>query len=388
MSIYPTNKIPQYAVVSSLEGALQPDADDKKHRDLVINQKFASMVNQHNVEKGKSEEQIQADIELMKTASPSLRLLDDQLSIKKASPNSEKAIADSLGNKSVNDNLRSMHSSSVRPVREEEKEFSGNSKFASTIAGGTSMFAGKKLSDNTELIDQLQDISEISRTANRKKRQALASYHERSKRTSEQVAEEQKARKLGAIDPITGTYTAAFSSSNQAQASQEETLENLFEVFKNKIPNLDNSFPSRQAALAKEIGKYQTAKVVAQFKDYKTDWKSAAVADIQSRVTTASKKAEALVTEANKQRQAEKKVVSYDDLATVMHTKKEVYDLKSDNIKMASKKTASIKAERNLRSSEVGPSGVSRPSVNIATAAAKTVADSNIDKKAERMQEL
>jgi hypothetical protein len=368
MKIYPTNKIPQWAIKSSMDGALQPSDDAQKHPDLVVNKKFASAVNAPNVKTAKTSEQVAKDIEMMKAASPSLRLLDDEVQIKKASVNSKKAILDSQGTRN-----------SVHMIREPENTKISNSKYAGIIPGGISMF-----NQDNELMQKLSDISDISREANKQKLMRQAKYHDRRLQTSEQVAEEQKARKIGEMNELSGMYTAQFASSKMANPTEPQTLPNLFAAIKGTMPNLNGEMSVVQRTMANEISKYQLAKLEHERKDRKDDWKTAAVKEITERVTKATKSADAHVANQRQQMSAPKTVPNVDDIKTAF-AQKTITDTKAENIAKAAKKANSIKKTASKKE-QIKQSGVSRPKTTLAEKVVEVVNLKKLQEKVSKMQ--
>ena len=379
MKVYPTNKIPQWAIRASAQGALKPENEDDQHPDMYVNKQFASVVNRH-VTADKNEEE---DLQIMKSASPSLKMLDGETNIKKASINSNKAIAEGQQKRTISDNLTDMTSGLVRPLRQQVDEQTSPSAYASSVPNCQSIFS-ERVSRNEELMNKLSSLSDASREANRQKALSKAAYYDRNKGTAEEIAEQQKARKLGEYNEVTGEYTAHFASSRQVITEQpNELYTDLFKVFTNTIPDLTGGNKNPEiTSLAKDISKYQLKKLAAQNKDMKLDWREAAVNEIKVKSEEATAKSDLMAKRARNEQARVKVTPTYEEISAAVNNTKVVADTKQDNISIANKKSQSIKKTASKK--EMNPS----PSVKASNRVASKAMDILLDEKIKRMQQI
>lgn len=372
MKINTSNKIPQWAIRSTIEGALQPQ---EKHPELQVNKKFSEIVNRKLAKATSLENE---NIRIAKGASPSLRLLEEEnRNIKRANVNSNESLISShalretqelkQSRTSINENL--IDSKNIRSIRHNgDNEMSANSSCAKSIPGGTSIFS-KSITD--DVISKLNDISEISREANRQKRLELSEYANRNKKTTAQIREEQKARKIGEYDPITGAYTTDFSSNKQVQKAASDNYKNLFSVFKPTIPDTTGkNLTKYQQKTISEISKYQLKKLEKTVQSLNGDWKEAAINDIQNRVKLASKKSDYLYSQNEKRWKRETAVPPAKSIANAIERKNAITDIKAENIEYSKKRARSITAKRSKKEDLV-KSNVTRPTNNVMANAEK-----------------
>jgi len=371
-----SNKVPQWAVRQTFEGALQPKtAGTASHPDLLPNQDLLSLLGR-NTRTAKTREEIEADLQQIAKVSPAVKhIASSELDIKRASVNSKKeserwaAVQNSQCGANAHTTSEALIANVIRPVRTGSELASDNhSKFASRLPGGTSMADTQMKATQT----QADMISEFSRDSIRAAKSAYASKYDRTA-SPEEIREQQKSRTIGR-DSFFNMNTCAFSSSKQAFASVESNLDNTYDLFRRKstAEGIKPELNQLAAALSDRLNN----RVTAARQDKRT-WDQAAIGDIDNRLKHAASKSARIVAAEEQDRQSRysKEAPSVDQLT---------WALAKDAPKVADNKSATIQhtASRNLKISERKlqekvidqPSSVTRPTTSIIDSMLNTVA--------------
>lgn len=369
-----SNKIPQWAIRQTIEGALQPKTASKRHPELVPNTELIDIINRKNANV-KSPEEIQKDLDMISIVSPSVKhLATSELNIKKANSSSrlnderKEAVSNSQCQKTPHMAAETLDSNIVRAGRVgKEMESEEHSKYAMRQPGGMSIFDQK-----IEVAKTPSDsVSEFSKKLiNEKKHLAAQKYI--NHKTAEEVKEEQKARKLGGLNEITGMYQASFASSNQAfmqnnsmtsEEQEQQRLDSTYNMFRKQAkPN--NEY--------QKLAKYLSKKLVRKIKEAandKSNWWESAVKDIEKRVEVAEIKSEKLAekSEIEREKIASRPVPTVEQLREALNRDKVIVDTK-ENSKIANQEyKVKIGSRENARKAVVSEltKQVVRPSTKI-----------------------
>lgn len=361
-----SNKVPQWAIRQTHEGALQPKtAGTASHPELLPNQDLLSLLGR-NTRTAKTEAEMEADLQQISKVSPAVKYIaSSELNIKRASVNSKNeserwaAVQNSQCGASAHTTSEALIPNVIRPVRTgSELASDGHSKFASRLPGGTSMTDAEITSTQTPS----DMISEFSRDSIRLAKKTYASKYEKSL-SPEEVREQQKSRTIGR-DSLFGMSTCMFSSSKQAFTPAENNLDNTYDLFRKKT-TAEKISPELNHLATELAGRLNDR--VSSMRKNKHTWDQAAVKDIDSRLKHAASKS-ARIVEAEEQQRQEKysrEAPSLDKLTWAL-TKDapKVADNKSETIQHTASRNLKI-SQRTTQKKTANISSVSRPTTSI-----------------------
>lgn len=373
-----SNKVPQWAVRQTMEGALQPKtAGTASHPDLVPNKELLSLLGRNGTRTAKTREQIEADLAQIAKVSPVVKhIATSEINIKKANSTSKveserwAAVKNTQCEATCHSASEALISNVIRPVRTgTELTSEGHSKYASKLPGGMSLGDA----DATISRTASDQISEFSRDAIRAAKEAYASKYAKTS-TAEENRELQKSRTIGR-DSVFNMNTASFSSSRQAYENVESNLDNTYALFQKKITP-DSSVNPQLNELAAALSDRLTNRITSMRKD-KATWNQAALADINNRITHAASKSARIVEAEEKDRQDRysKEVPTLDKVAWALSREpRQVADNKSDSLQHTASRNLKI-TERTITAKVIDqPSSVTRPSTSVVDNMLKSVA--------------
>lgn len=360
-----TNKIPQWAIKQALLGPLEANAQTSE--DLVPNKLLQEALKKTDLSKSASQKQ--ADFEAMSSISPSLKTLaNEEINIKKANINSTEAIKNSMRNNDRESLHRSMNGT-IRPIQTYDDMISeGHSRMQVRSAG-----RAESLFDNYDA--SKFDISQLSKADLLAKQQEA--LKKRAKKTSEEIQEEQKGRKLGEYNPLTGMHSAAFTSAKTAYHSQDDSMD-VYKLFDKSILKSNNT----NTNLTKEVEKNLLDKLASSIKENHGDWTEIAKQKLEKRLANASEKSKKIVDDFYNEREINQTseapsleslslALNQSEFSHRMGLKNEEY--KKETIKANKQRKAAI--SRNLnKTSKVEKSKVYKPQQNIVESALQATA--------------
>jgi hypothetical protein len=238
------------------------------------------------------------------------------------------------------------------------------------------MFGTEKTKEDT--------ISDLSMASIKANKQNLAKKVARNK-TSEEIAEEQKGRKLGEYDPITGMYNANFASAKTATAQQGDQ----FDVYKMFPTSIMKTQPKNKemADLSRFLERRMLGKIASTITENKCEWKEATRKEINSRMKKAAESSARTVNNfyENKEKIEKTRIPSEQELKTALNQREfskrmglKNEELKQETMKENQKRQAAI--SRNLKETkkEFKRATAAKPTQDIVNNTLKKMADQQL----------
>lgn len=362
-----TNKIPQWAITQSILGPLESNSGT--HKDLIPSSLLKEALN-----RTVQNRDINEDMNKIASISPTIKNIinEDGLSNKKASINSDEAILESMGKSNRELLTKSMNSGTVRPIQTfDDMVSTDHSNFQIRQASNSLSLFGEKANEET--------ISDLSRQDIYANKEAINKKFAR--KSSEEVAEEQKARKLGAYNSLTGLPASSFVSSRTAHNvnvdTPEEDLLKTYNMFsKASVKNQNNN------SLSDSIKKTLLEKLSNDVKSKSLSKSEAAIRQTENRIAKASEASKRHVedfynTKENAINQLPtinelKAAIASSEFSTQINSSIKDKRIESKNFNKARNEAIAKTASKKK---EVGISSVSKPKQTVAENALKSLAD-------------